>query len=57
MSSSRKNVQAQWAERELFFWTAHQWIKLAVVAALAIYFIVSLATGHGPITQALTFWK
>jgi hypothetical protein len=45
------------SEREFFFWTAHQWIKLLVVAALAVHLVVSLATGHDPLPQSLAFWK
>jgi hypothetical protein len=36
----------RWAERELFFWTARQILKLIVLAALTVYFVVSLLKGR-----------
>ena len=34
------------AERELFFWTAREALKLAVWLALTIYFVVELVHGR-----------
>lgn len=53
----RTSLQERRSEREFFFWTAHQWIRLAVAATLAVYLVVSLATGHDPLPQSLAFWK
>jgi hypothetical protein len=51
------SLEERRSERELFFWTAHQWIRLVVTVALAAYLIISLATGHDPLPQWLAFWK
>jgi hypothetical protein len=39
-------------ELELFFWAAHEAIKLVVSVALAVYLIVSLVTGE----NLISFW-
>jgi hypothetical protein len=44
-------------ERELFFWTVREILKLLVAGAVVAYFLVSLATGHDPIPPGLSFWK
>jgi hypothetical protein len=44
-------------ERELFFWTAREILKLVTAVALTIYLVVSLATGHDPIPPGLAVWK
>jgi hypothetical protein len=44
----KSSVEARRAERELFFWTAHQWLRLVVLVALVLYSIVSLIEGHVP---------
>jgi hypothetical protein len=51
------SLEERRSERELFFWTAHQWIRLVVTVALAAYLIISLVTGHDPLPQWLVFWK
>jgi hypothetical protein len=49
----RQPIEARRAERELFFWTARQTLKLVVFAALTAYLVVSLAEGHLPGVQTL----
>ena len=44
-------------ERELFFWTAREALKLVVTIAFTIYLLVSLVTGHNPVPQGTAFWK
>ena len=44
----KSSVEARRAERELFFWTAHQGLRLVVLFALVLYSIVSLIEGHVP---------
>lgn len=56
-STGRAPLDRRWEEREFFFWTAREAIKLVVALALAVYLIVSLATGHDPVPQGLAFWK
>lgn len=38
-------VELHRAERELFFWTARQWLRLIVSLALTVYLVVSLIEG------------
>jgi hypothetical protein len=45
---ARTPIEVRRAERELFFWTARQTVKLVVLAALAAYVVVSLIEGHLP---------
>jgi hypothetical protein len=45
---ARQSIEARRAERELFFWTARQTLKLVIFAALTGYLVVSLAEGHLP---------
>lgn len=33
-------------ERELFFWTAREGLKLIVLTALTLYFVISLVQGR-----------
>jgi hypothetical protein len=41
-------IEARKAERELFFWTARQTLKLVIFTALTAYIVVSLAEGRLP---------
>lgn len=41
-------IEVRRAERELFFWTARQTVKLVVLAAIAVYLVVSLLQGRIP---------
>jgi hypothetical protein len=50
---ARTPIEVRRAERELFFWTARQAIALAVLAAVAVYVIVSLLRGHIPGSELL----
>jgi hypothetical protein len=50
---ARTPIEVRRAERELFFWTARQALKLVVFAAVAIYVIVSLLRGHIPGSELL----
>lgn len=45
---ARTPIEVRRAERELFFWTARQTIKLVLFAALAVYVVVSLVEGQVP---------
>jgi hypothetical protein len=45
---ARTPIEVRRAERELFFWTARQAIKLVLFAALAVYVVVSLVRGQLP---------
>ena len=45
---ARAPIEVRRAERELFFWTARQTIKLVLFAAVAIYVVVSLVEGQLP---------
>jgi hypothetical protein len=44
----RTPIEVRKAERELFFWTARQTVKLVVLAAIAAYLVVSLVEGRIP---------
>jgi hypothetical protein len=55
--SGRAPLDQRRGERELFFWTAFKCVQLVVAAALAVYLIVSLATGHDPVAQGFKVWK
>jgi hypothetical protein len=52
-SRARTPIEVRRAERELFFWTARQTIKLVLFAALAVYVVVSLAEGQFPGSELL----
>jgi hypothetical protein len=45
---ARTPIDVRRAERELFFWTARQTIKLVLFAALAVYIVAALARGEFP---------
>lgn len=45
---ARTPIEVRRAERELFFWTARQTVKLVVLAAIAVYLVVSLLQGRIP---------
>jgi len=45
---ARTPIEVRKAERELFFWTARQTVKLVVLAAIAAYLVVSLVQGRIP---------
>jgi len=45
---ARQPIEVRKAERELFFWTARQTLKLVVLAALTAYLLVSLLEGRLP---------
>jgi hypothetical protein len=40
-------------ERELFFWTAREAIKVGLSLALAIYVVIALASGDNPVFRWL----
>jgi hypothetical protein len=50
---ARQPIEARRAERELFFWTARQTLKLVIFAALTAYLVMSLAEGRLPGAQLL----
>jgi hypothetical protein len=41
-------IEQRKAERELFFWTAFQALKLIVTVALVVYIVISLIEGELP---------
>jgi len=45
---ARQPIEVRKAERELFFWTARQALKLVIFAAVTAYVVVSLAEGRLP---------
>lgn len=45
---ARTPIEVRRAERELFFWTARQTVKLVVLVAIAAYLVVSLLQGRIP---------
>lgn len=50
---ARTPIEVRRAERELFFWTARQTVKLVVLAAIAAYLVVSLLQGRIPGSELL----
>jgi len=48
LQKARTPIEVRKAERELFFWTAHQTIKLVLLIAIAVYVVVSLVQGEIP---------
>jgi hypothetical protein len=44
-------------ERELFFWTAREILKLVVAVTCTVYVIVCLVTGNDPLPQWLSYLK
>lgn len=50
---ARTPIEVRRAERELFFWTARQTIRLVVLAALAVYVVISLLRGQIPGSELL----
>jgi hypothetical protein len=56
-SEGRAPLDRRREERELFFWTAHEALKLVLAVTFTVYVVVSLVTGHGPVPHALAFWK
>jgi hypothetical protein len=52
-TKARAPIDVRRAERELFFWTARQTIKLVLFAAIAVYVVVSLIEGELPGGQLL----
>jgi hypothetical protein len=49
----RAPIEERRAERELFFWTARQAIKLVLLVAVAGYVVVSLIEGRIPGSEVL----
>jgi hypothetical protein len=45
---ARQPIEIRKAERELFFWTARQTLKLVIFAALTAYVVASLVEGRLP---------
>jgi hypothetical protein len=45
---ARQPIEVRKAERELFFWTARQTLKLVIFAAVTVYLVVSLLEGRVP---------
>ena len=56
-SAGRTSLEERRGERELFFWTAREILKLVLAVAGTVYLLVSLATGHDPVSQGLYLWK
>ena len=50
---ARTPIEVRRAERELFFWTARQTLKLVVLAAVAAYVVISLVRGQIPGSELL----
>jgi len=50
---ARTPIEVRKAERELFFWTARQTLKLVVLAAVAAYMVISLIQGQIPGSELL----
>jgi hypothetical protein len=50
---ARQPIEVRKAERELFFWTAYQTLKLVILAAFTAYVVASLAEGRLPGTELL----
>jgi hypothetical protein len=50
---ARTPIEVRRAERELFFWTAHQVIKLIALVALVAFLVASLLQGQLPGAQLL----
>ena len=50
---ARTPIEVRRAERELFFWTARQTVKLVVLASVAAYVVVSLVHGKIPGSELL----
>lgn len=55
--AGRASLDQRRGERELFFWTAREILKLVVAVVLTAYLLISLVTGHDPVPQGLSFWK
>jgi hypothetical protein len=53
LQRARTPIEVRRAERELFFWTARQTVKLVVLAAIAAYVVVSLVNGKIPGSELL----
>jgi hypothetical protein len=49
----RTPIEVRRAERELFFWTARQALKLVVLTAVCAYVVVSLVRGQIPGSEML----
>jgi hypothetical protein len=45
---ARQPIEVRKAERELFFWTAYQALKLVILASVTAYLVVSLFEGRVP---------
>ena len=54
LQRARTPIEVRKAERELFFWTARQTLELVVLAALAVYVVVSLVQGRIPGSELLS---
>lgn len=48
-----KLIATRRAERELFFWTARESLKLVLFAALVVYVVVSVVRGRLPGAEML----
>jgi hypothetical protein len=44
----KPSLEEVWEERRMLFWTIHQVLGAIVLAALTIYFVVSLIEGRLP---------
>jgi hypothetical protein len=53
LQRARTPIEVRRAERELFFWTARQAVKLVVLAAVAVYVVASLLHGRIPGSELL----
>jgi hypothetical protein len=54
LGSGRAPIATRKAERELFFWTARQILRLVLLTALTVYVVVSVVEGRLPGGQLLT---
>ena len=50
---ARQPIEVRKAERELFFWTARQTLKLVILAAFTAYVVASLVEGRLPGSELL----
>jgi hypothetical protein len=53
LPQSSKSIGLRRAERELFFWTAREILKLVILATLTACAVVSLAAGKMPYVEAM----
>ena len=52
----RSSLEEKRERFEFFFWAANELLKLIAIAALTVYLVLSLATGHD-LARELMFWR